>query len=241
MNCIKCGAPLEARTDVCRHCGTLNDSDLRKLYDADVSGVKETDRICPRCNINLQTIKVVYEKNFYIERCKNCLGIFFDPFELEDLISTAINENHKLDNKKLRILIEEGKRDEWPIKYIECPVCGQHMQRKTFGGMSGVVIDWCRSDGIWLDGGELGKLLRWARSGGTKRKGEFKKIKKQFETTFKKFAIRKPHDPAGKTSFSSGRKPKAKEEVRIHHIVVDKKEEDNFLAGAMKFFAGLFG
>lgn len=164
MNCIKCGAPLPLKTDVCEYCHTLNDTDLRKLYDADVTDVKLSDRICPRCNINLQTIGIIMGKTINIERCKNCLGIFFDPVELEDIIAEAVREERTVNRKKVFIFTEKGTDDRWPIKYIKCPVCREFMGRKNYGENSGVMIDWCKDHGIWLDGGELGKILKWKRA-----------------------------------------------------------------------------
>jgi Zn-finger nucleic acid-binding protein len=173
VNCIKCGAPLPLKTDVCEYCHTLNDTDLRKLYDADVTEIKLSDRICPRCNINLQTIGIIMGKTIYIERCKNCLGIFFDPLELEDIIAESIREERTVNRKKFFIFVEEGTGDRWPIKYIKCPVCREFMGRKTYGELSGVIIDWCKDHGVWLDGGELGKILKWKRAGGDQKNLSF--------------------------------------------------------------------
>ncbi len=40
------------------------------------------------------------------------------------------------------------------------------MTRINFGTKSGVIIDQCSAHGVWLDGGELRRLLTWRKAGG---------------------------------------------------------------------------
>lgn len=187
LNCVKCGGPLPINSDVCEYCGILNDTDLRRLYDVNIEEEGVSEKLCPRCKINLDTMKLVINKNFFIERCKNCLGIFFDPLELEDLLTVAIEEDNKCAASRLGIMTEVDK-DKWPVKYLNCPVCKNLMLRKSYGNLSGVIIDWCKPHGIWLDGGELGTLLKWVRSGYHKQ-AEFEKVRAEFSRTFEKSAI----------------------------------------------------
>ena len=42
------------------------------------------------------------------------------------------------------------------------------MNRKLHGKRSGVIADYCRDHGLWLDAGELRQLLEWSRAGGEK-------------------------------------------------------------------------
>ena len=44
------------------------------------------------------------------------------------------------------------------MMYMKCPVCDLHMHRRNFMRASGVIIDECRKDGVWLDCDELGKI-----------------------------------------------------------------------------------
>ena len=57
-------------------------------------------------------------------------------------------------------------RDSTHPHYINSPVFQEFMARKNFGAKSGVIVVRCRSDGIWLDGGELKRLLEWKKAGG---------------------------------------------------------------------------
>jgi Zn-finger nucleic acid-binding protein len=50
--------------------------------------------------------------------------------------------------------------------YIPCPACRALMNRKNFGGMSGVIVDVCKKHGTWFDLGELPRVLAFVAGGG---------------------------------------------------------------------------
>ncbi len=53
--------------------------------------------------------------------------------------------------------------------YIPCPICSSLMNRKNFGGMSGVIVDVCKKHGTWFDLGELPRVLAFVAAGGLER------------------------------------------------------------------------
>ena len=55
------------------------------------------------------------------------------------------------------------------VRYIRCPSCGELMNRKNFGGTSGVVVDVCHLHGTWFDAGELPVVMAFVESGGLAR------------------------------------------------------------------------
>ena len=55
------------------------------------------------------------------------------------------------------------------VQYRPCSVCDQRMNRKNFGGASGVIVDVCARHGTWFDAGELPQVLAFVRSGGLVR------------------------------------------------------------------------
>lgn len=165
MKCNSCGGSLPPKSDICRYCGSLNDTDLRGLH-FNTTNETETNRVCPRCETKLQTINLGIDGKFYIERCSRCLGIFFDPGELERVIETSVTNVIDVDHHKLNALIDERQKSNHPVSYIKCPVCRNLMNRKRYGSRSGVISDVCKEHGVWLDGGELGTLLRWSKAGG---------------------------------------------------------------------------
>ncbi len=175
MKCSSCGASLGTNSNVCHYCGSLNDTDLRSLHYY-TTNEPETDRNCPRCNKPLNTIDLKLNGSFFIERCNNCLGLFFDPSELEHLLENHVQHVHQVDHKQLNLLVEEQHKEDWGTTYIKCPICQKLMNRQAYGSRSGVIVDTCKNHGIWLDGGELGTLFRWSKAGGRlhdqKRKDE---------------------------------------------------------------------
>ncbi len=66
---------------------------------------------------------------------------------------------------RLALPKRESKR-ETEVHYLMCPVCKKSMNRKAFGRISGVVVDVCKTDGVWFDAGELGDVLAFVERGG---------------------------------------------------------------------------
>lgn len=163
MNCTNCGAALPPNSDMCGFCKTRNDTDLRRF---DVAPGEGSDRTCPRCDRGLGTITVALGDAMHVERCEDCLGIFFDRHELEELLDRAVDQAFEVDHQRLLQLAEESGGKPHHVGYVKCPVCSELMHRRAYGKRSGVIVDTCRDHGVWLDGGELGSLLRWARLGG---------------------------------------------------------------------------
>jgi Zn-finger nucleic acid-binding protein len=56
-----------------------------------------------------------------------------------------------------------------PVTYVRCPTCGKPMNRSHYGRASGVVVDECRADGVWLDAHELEKIARYVTTGGLRQ------------------------------------------------------------------------
>ncbi len=166
MDCVNCGAPLPAKSSKCRHCGTLNDVDLRTVHRS-ITSTAASDRNCPRCETLMESIDLGLDGGFFIERCARCLGLFFDPGELEHVLNVSAQNVHEVDRERLDVMIEEEYADTpRQVKYIKCPVCSTLMNRRIFGAKSGVIVDSCRHHGVWLDGGELAQIVKWAKVGG---------------------------------------------------------------------------
>jgi Zn-finger nucleic acid-binding protein len=114
----------------------------------------------------MECINLKENPDFTMERCPECMGLFFDPDELNALLDSSVNQVYSVNLRKIwemNQLSEQGK--ERTAVYIKCPVCKGLMNRVNFGARSGVVIDKC-IHGIWLDNGELRKLLEWRKAGG---------------------------------------------------------------------------
>jgi Zn-finger nucleic acid-binding protein len=164
-SCSTCGAPLRPHRGTCDYCGAHNDVDLRGVHEFTVNR-PESNRVCPDCDVPLETLDLQVEGNFYIERCPACLGLFFDPGELEALIDKSVSNVFRIDRLRIDALVREESEKERRIVYRKCPVCRELMHRIGFGHRSGVILDQCKTHGFWLDSGELKRLMDWKKAGG---------------------------------------------------------------------------
>ncbi len=178
-NCSSCSAPLSGQSTICEYCGRRNDIDLRGIHQYTVMR-PETERICPRCTTPLQTINLKKGDKFYIEQCTRCMGLFFDLNELEALLEMSVSNVFRIDQSRMNTINKElYHRDPEHKKYVTCPVCSRFMHRSSFGAKSGVIVDRCLNHGVWLDGGELKRLLEWKKAGGQLLHEKIKQRKKK--------------------------------------------------------------
>ena len=199
-NCTNCSAPLPPDSIQCEYCGTRNDVDLQGInyyttHEAD------SERTCPRCAIPLSTIDLKIRGKFLIERCGQCMGLFFDPGELEALLEATVANVFVINDKQLNSMSIVKRTAEYETFYIKCPVCAKLMNRVNFGTKSGVIVNRCKNDGVWLDGGELRHLFEWMKAGGKlldKEKGELKAAEQNRERE-----SRQARDDSGHSDFNS--------------------------------------
>lgn len=163
--CQWCTAPLPDGGSVCRYCGRRNDVDLHGVHEYTVAA-PESPRICPACGVPMQTIDLGLGGTFLIERCETCLSLFFDPNEVETLIERSAAGGFQVDHRRLDELSRAPQGARAAPRYYACPVCRTAMNRVNFGARSGVVVDQCPKHGMWLEGGELRRLLDWRKAGG---------------------------------------------------------------------------
>lgn len=180
-NCKNCSAPVPADTIVCTYCGTRNDTDLSGIHEF-TEVVPDHVRTCPRCDVDMKTIDLKIGGTFLIERCEECMGMFFDSGELEALIKATVKNVHHVNHNKLKELYALKRHDAYGITYIKCPVCDTVMNRVNFGQRSGVIIDRCADHGLWLDGGELRHLLEWVKAGGKMYNEKREEMKRKMES-----------------------------------------------------------
>lgn len=148
---------------VCRFCGTRQDIDLRQLHFRDLG--RDEALPCPDCRTPLSVIEFDLEPRIRIERCGACHGMFFNPGELEAVLEMSTNPTVWVDDQQLKQIAEQyGFRHK--VVYVPCPCCGEIMSHINFGGRSGVILDRCGAHGVWLNAGELRRLLEWWRVGG---------------------------------------------------------------------------
>jgi Zn-finger nucleic acid-binding protein len=186
---------------LCEYCGSRNDIDLKGInyyttHEAD------SERICPRCRITLKTIDLKLNGRFLIERCDQCLGLFFDPGELEALLEATVSNVFNINRGTLDSINTAMRANDYGVSYIPCPVCTKLMNRVNFGAKSGVIVDRCKDHGVWLDGGELRHLFEWMKAGGKLLDQERKEEQKRLEAEKKKEKTYLPPSSASTGDYS---------------------------------------
>lgn len=184
--CSSCSAPLPVNTQRCSYCGVRNDIDLHGKQAYQVLD-KHSPHICPECRTRLQRINLNLQPSLQIERCATCYGLFFDSGDVESLLDRAISSVYSTNPGLLDSINQDRFQSDRPVKYQPCPVCQILMNRVVFGHRSGVVIDQCKSHGVWLDAGEISHLLEWKKAG-----GQLLDQKKQTELQSKKRRSKSP-------------------------------------------------
>ena len=164
-NCSNCSAPLPPNSITCEYCGSRNDIDLKGI-NYYTTHECESERTCPRCSIGLITIDLKINGKFLIERCDQCLGLFFDPGELEALLEATVANVFTINRNELDCINSTMRGNEYGVFYIKCPICANLMNRVNFGAKSGVIVNRCKDHGVWLDGGDLRHLFEWMKAGG---------------------------------------------------------------------------
>jgi Zn-finger nucleic acid-binding protein len=197
VRCSACGAPRQAGAASCAFCGadfTLHERDLDTICPScmarisrharfchacgapvlvDEAAGEATERVCPACGDGRKLVsRRLGERAIAALECGACGGLW-------------------IGNEAFRLLAEEARAHDLPPRdhggplheaagpvrqtgpfYRACPICGQRMLRQNYGRSSGVIIDFCRLDGVWLDAQELERILEWIRRGGARLEDE---------------------------------------------------------------------
>ena len=105
----------------------------------------EPTRICPRCRPEQVLSAVDTPAGPTTDFCPACWGVFFDPGELHEFAGLEDGVD----------LLAEGKeRGPGPA----CPGCQEGATEVEWPPGSELLIDVCPKGGVWLDGGEMGRL-----------------------------------------------------------------------------------
>lgn len=110
---------------------------------------------CPKCKDAMVALEL---NDVEIDRCFSCGGVWLDEGELELLL-----EGSKFGDEIIYSILPFKKAKEKPVK---CPVCRKKMTKIIAGKSESVILDKCeKGHGIWLDGGELEKIIHMADFG----------------------------------------------------------------------------
>ncbi len=161
FKCSVCGAPAQAGDFSCRYCGAgIATVCCSRCFHMNMTRAQH----CSGCGVELGLIK---EDAGSLLNCKKCGGQFVEHSLLRHLL-----EQHELTGQAFP---DAPYRKPPPkpaverVHYRPCSACQQMMNRKNFGGASGVIVDVCARHGTWFDAGELPQVLEFVKSGGLVR------------------------------------------------------------------------
>jgi Zn-finger nucleic acid-binding protein len=145
---------------------------------------KDSVLLCPHCR---EALVAFDQTSGAVLDCGACGGQFVEHPALRELV----------DRRDLPVAIGTPPSRRFvaaasAVKYVPCPVCSSLMNRKNFGGTSGVVVDVCKPHGTWFDLGELPRVLAFVEQGGLVRERQ-RKAEEDEEARRRAIANAAPH------------------------------------------------
>jgi Zn-finger nucleic acid-binding protein len=125
---------------------------------------EETPLKCPRCREPMQALRLGATT---ARECGACGGLWLDPESLQQLSDGREERAGIVSVLAARVPSVAAPPDV--VRYVPCPRCDKLMNRKNFAQSSGVVLDVCAKHGVWLDRGELERVLGFVAGGGLAR------------------------------------------------------------------------
>jgi Zn-finger nucleic acid-binding protein len=124
------------------------------------------DRQCSDCQ---RPLSVIREAAGSLLSCGKCGGQFVEHALLRSLLETHEHIGQAFPDAPYQ---RPPNVNAERVRYRPCSACQQMMNRKNFGGASGVIVDVCARHGTWFDAGELTQVLAFVKSGGLVRERE---------------------------------------------------------------------
>ena len=154
MICKQCGAPMKVEDEKdffhCDYCGSYdfpnpNQDGIALLDEA-------TPYPCPTCNRPLVSAAI---ENVRIFSCPNCRGNLISQSKMLPILRQAQHPDPIGEDQQ-----PDPNRSELRRK-MPCPMCRKTMDAYQYGGPGNIIIQGCSHCGqIWLDFGELSKIIR---------------------------------------------------------------------------------
>jgi Zn-finger nucleic acid-binding protein len=149
----------------CGHCFDLNfPDDLHCRGCGQEVGLAvaaaDSDLTCADCKLPLTTFKAGTGQLQACARCGGQMvthGLLRALLEQREVLGAAVPTPGQA---------PRGNPLKDPVRYRPCPSCQLLMNRKNFGGASGIIVDVCVRHGTFFDAGELPRVLEYVRRGG---------------------------------------------------------------------------
>jgi Zn-finger nucleic acid-binding protein len=150
--CPSCFAMMFFGSKHCPHCGIAAARRERQT----TSGHK-----CPRCLTEMRSVDIGQAG---VLECGTCFGLWLDTPSFEKICADR--------EQQAAVLGAPSHVPSGPdktggiVKYVPCPDCSQLMNRMNFARCSGVIVDLCKTHGVWFDRDELRRVVEFIREGG---------------------------------------------------------------------------
>ena len=151
-NCPSCFAPNAIGARFCAGCGAA----MVRAVDEDAEPLP-----CPRC---AETMTGLTLGDVDVRECGACGGLWLDPATLQRLCDSR--EQHAAITGMLAARGPTAGVPVDTVRYVPCPSCHKLMNRVNFARSSGVIMDVCKPHGVWLDRGELERVVGFVDAGG---------------------------------------------------------------------------
>ena len=180
FDCSVCGAPAHAGDFSCRYCGAgiataccgrcfqMNMARAQHCSGcgAELGLIVESALQEKQCSDCHSPLELIAEPAGSLLNCRKCGGQFVEHALLRSLLERQEQTGQAFPDAPYQ---RPPKASLARVQYRPCSVCEQRMNRKNFGGASGVIVDVCTRHGTWFDAGELPQVLAFVRSGGLVR------------------------------------------------------------------------
>ncbi len=181
FKCSVCGAPAQAGDFSCRFCGAgiatvrcghcfhMNMAEAQRCSGCggELRTVLESELLGKRCSECHEPLEAHREPAGAVLVCRRCGGQFVEHALLRSLLEQYERTGLAFPDAPYHKPAPKAALER--VHYRPCAVCEQMMNRKNFGGSSGVIVDVCAKHGTWFDAGELPQVLEFVRSGGLVR------------------------------------------------------------------------
>jgi len=189
QRCSACGALLPEKAENCDYCraAVVRAGVFSLICPECFARNAETAKFCVACGVEFRPEGLPHEQDaplacpacggddelavrgvggVWVRECGKCNGLWVPGDRFESLVQRALEAARK--RTELGVAAPAPKRQsvDPKFRYRHCPACREPMLRKNYGKRSGVIVDWCSSDGTWLDADELEQIAAFIASGG---------------------------------------------------------------------------
>lgn len=187
VRCSSCGGTRQEGEPACRWCGsefTLRERDLNTICPQCATRISDRARHCHACGVAVEPQPIGagdprrpcpvcdggpplasrgVSADLNVLECARCGGLWIAPGPLRDLVARVALGKSEASALLGPLAGERRAPRERPDPggplYRACVVCAQRMNRTRFAGRTPVVVDYCRTHGVWFDDHELAAAL----------------------------------------------------------------------------------